>query len=97
MGNLNVPREQSSAIMQSLMGFAGYNLLFGAMIPGISNSAHIGGLFTGLVLGGVMGQSLSRDPKQKRGLRWLILAAAAVALAFAFTLVKTKVLAEYSQ
>ena len=97
MGNLSIPPEQTSAIMRSLLGFAGYNLLFGAAIPGISNSAHIGGLFTGLVLGGLMAPRLTRDPREKRGMRWLILAGATVALMLLFGFVKTRVLAAYAQ
>lgn len=97
MGNLPIPREQTSAMMRSLLGFAGYNLLFGAAVPGISNSAHIGGLFSGLVLGGLMAPTLTRDPKQSRGLRWLILVGATVALAVAFKFVRAKILADYSQ
>ena len=97
MGNLPIATEQKSAIMRSLLGFAGYNLLFGAAIPGISNSAHMGGLFTGLILGGVMAPSMSRDPRQSRGFRWLVLAGASALLALLFTFVKAKILAEYSQ
>ena len=97
MGNLPIAREQSSAIMRSLLGFAGYNLLFGAAIPGISNSAHMGGLFTGLVLGGVVAPSLTRDTRQSRGFRWLILVGATVALTLLFAFVKAKILADYAQ
>ncbi len=97
LGSLPIPREQTSAMLRSLMGFAGYNLLFGAAIPGISNSAHIGGLFTGLILGGVMAPTMHRDARQSRGVRWLILAGAAVALAVLFQLVKTRVLAGFPE
>ena len=97
MGNLNLPSDHTSSIMRSLLGFAGYNLLFGAAVPGISNSAHLGGLFTGLILGGAMSSSLTRDPRQSRGLRWLILAVATVALVVLFGIVRAKILAEYSQ
>jgi len=97
MGHLPVPREQSSAMMRSLMGFAGYNLLFGAAVPGISNSAHLGGLFTGLVLGGAMSSSLSRDARRPRGFRWFVLAAATIALAALFQVVKARVRAPYAE
>jgi rhomboid protease GluP len=97
MGNLPIPREQTSAIMRSLLGFAGYNLLFGAAIPGISNSAHMGGLFTGLILGGLMAPSLTRDPRRSRGLRWLILAGATVALVVLFKFAQARFVAEYAQ
>jgi rhomboid protease GluP len=93
MGNLPIPREQTSATMRSLLAFAGYNLLFGAAVPGISNSAHMGGLFTGLILGGLMAPRLTRDHRESQGLRWLIMGGAAVALLFLFQFVKARLLA----
>lgn len=50
-GRFNVPPEAIRATRRSLLSFAGYNLLFGAIVPGIDNMAHVGGLVTGLVLG----------------------------------------------
>lgn len=97
MGNLAIPREQTSSIMRSLLGFAGYNLLFGAAVPGISNSAHLGGLFTGLFLGGLMAPRLTRDPKQSRGSRWLILGVVAVVLFVLFRLAQARFLASIAQ
>ena len=97
MGNLAIPREQSSSIMRSLLAFAGYNLLFGAAVSGISNSAHLGGLFTGLVLGGSMASSFSRDQQQSRGFRWLILAGASVVLVILFQFAKQRIMAEMAQ
>jgi rhomboid protease GluP len=92
LGNLPIPREHTSAIMRSLLGFAGFNLLFGASISGISNSAHIGGLFTGLILGGLMAPQLTRNPRESQGMRWLILGGAATALVVMFQFVKAKIL-----
>ena len=92
LGQLPIPRERTNAMLQSLLGFAGYNLFFGAALPGISNSAHIGGLFTGLILGGLMAPLLTRDPRDSRGVRWLILAGAAAALVVVFQFLKTQAL-----
>ena len=50
-GKFSVPQEALRATRKSLISFAGYNLLFGAVIPGIDNSAHIGGLLSGLAMG----------------------------------------------
>lgn len=97
MGNLAIPREQSSSIMRSLLAFAGYNLLFGAAVSGISNSAHLGGLFTGLVLGGSMASSFSRDRQQSRGFRWLILTGASVVLVILFQFAKQRIMAEMAE
>ncbi len=92
LGQLPIPRERTNAMLQSLLGFAGFNLFFGAAMPGISNSAHIGGLFTGLILGGLMAPSLTSDPRKSKGMRWLILAGAAAALVFVFHFLKTQAL-----
>ena len=97
MGDLAIPREQTSSIMRSLLAFAGYNLLFGAAVPGISNSAHLGGLFTGLVLGGSMASSFGRDKQQSRGSRWLILAGASVVMVILFQFAKQRIMAEMTQ
>jgi membrane associated rhomboid family serine protease len=40
-----------AAYQRSLMTFVGINLVFGFLVPGIDNWAHIGGLATGLMLG----------------------------------------------
>jgi rhomboid protease GluP len=50
-GRFNVPPEAIRSTRRSLLSFAGYNLLFGAVVPGIDNMAHVGGLLMGLVLG----------------------------------------------
>lgn len=92
LGQLPIPRERTNAMLQSLLGFAGYNLFFGAAVAGISNSAHIGGLFTGLILGGIMAPRLTGNPRDSQGLRWLILAGAAAGLAMLFQIVKSKAL-----
>lgn len=51
LGRLPIPNEAINGTKKSLLSFAGYNLLFGAAIPGIDNSAHVGGLLAGLILG----------------------------------------------
>jgi rhomboid protease GluP len=54
LGKLPFPKEALRGISRSLVSFAGYNLLFG-FLPGIDNSAHVGGLLMGLILGAVLG------------------------------------------
>ena len=53
VGEFSLPRAAIKGTLMSLLFFAGFNLFFG-MLPGIDNSAHIGGLITGLVLGAVI-------------------------------------------
>jgi uncharacterized protein YacL len=53
-------------LMRSLLSFAGYNLFFGAVVPGIDNSAHIGGLVMGLVIGALLARQLNEVPERRR-------------------------------
>lgn len=51
MGEFSLPRAAIKGTLMSLLVFAGFNLFFGGMFPGVDNSAHIGGLISGLILG----------------------------------------------
>ncbi len=78
LGKLPVSRHALQSTLKSLLSFAGYNLLFGAIVPYISNSAHIGGFLTGLALGAVLAPSLT-SPSPKRQL-WSLAAIAVCGL-----------------
>ena len=54
LGEFSLPRIAIKGTLRSLLFFAGFNLLFGSMFPGIDNSCHIGGLVSGLALGAVI-------------------------------------------
>src|ERR1700693_1013616 len=54
LGEFSVPRSALSGTLRSLGAFVVYNLIFGAIIPGIDNTAHIGGLVTGLIVGALI-------------------------------------------
>lgn len=54
LGEFSVPRSALSGTLRSLGGFVVYNLIFGAIIPGIDNTAHVGGLITGLIVGALI-------------------------------------------
>jgi rhomboid protease GluP len=67
LGEFSVPRSALSGTLRSLMIFVGFNLIFGATMPGIDNACHIGGLITGLIVGALIavlapqsGQALRR-------------------------------------
>jgi rhomboid protease GluP len=54
LGEFSIPRSALSGTLRSLGAFVVYNLIFGAIIPGIDNTAHIGGLITGLIVGALI-------------------------------------------
>jgi len=68
LGNLPIARQAIQGTLRSLLVFAGYNLFFGVAVPGIDNSAHIGGLVAGLALGAVLAKHLTA-PAEVRD-RW---------------------------
>jgi len=50
-GRLSVPNERLNPLKIQVVKLAFYNLLIGAIVPGINNIAHLGGLIYGLLLG----------------------------------------------
>lgn len=54
LGEFSLPSIAIKGTLRSLLFFAGFNLIFGSMFPGIDNSCHIGGLVSGLALGAVI-------------------------------------------
>ena len=78
LGHLPIPKAAMQGTMRSLLTFVGYNLLFG-LTPGIDNSAHIGGLVAGLVMGGALSKHILVPPEIRRTwarLTWIAMAAA---------------------
>ena len=86
-GKLPIPKSALRPTLRSLISFAGYNLLFG-LVPGIDNSAHIGGLVTGLCLGAAFAKLTTLPMEARRSLRWLIFAVTAVVFAGSFFLIQ---------
>jgi rhomboid protease GluP len=65
--------------LKSLVLFAAYNLFFGAVVPAIDNSAHLGGLVCGLILGAALAPRLTAPPDEKAAWsRWVFIASALV-------------------
>jgi rhomboid protease GluP len=54
LGEFSLPRSALSGTLRSLGAFVVYNLIFGAVIPVIDNTAHIGGLVTGVIVGALI-------------------------------------------
>lgn len=77
-----VPRSIVMAQRGSLLAFAGYNLVFGAIHPAIDNAAHIGGLIAGAVLGKCLARPLDPEGRAQSGrLRPVVIVAAWLMLA----------------
>lgn len=88
LGHLPISKQAIQSTLKSLLMFAGYNLFFGATIPGIDNSAHMGGLLAGLALGAVLAKHLMGPPEVRDGWRRGVFVAAALVLFVAFIAVK---------
>jgi membrane associated rhomboid family serine protease/Flp pilus assembly protein TadD len=54
LGKFSLPTGAVKGTLSSVLTFAGYNLVFGMIGGHIDNSAHIGGLVTGLILGALI-------------------------------------------
>jgi rhomboid protease GluP len=54
LGEFSLPRAAISGTLRSVVMFAGYNLVFGAMMGRTDNAAHVGGLVSGLILGALI-------------------------------------------
>lgn len=54
------PKTAARSILQGMAVFVGYNVLYGLSHKGISNSGHLGGLASGLLLGALMARPVDR-------------------------------------
>jgi rhomboid protease GluP len=88
LGKLPIPKQAVQRTLRSLMMFAGYNLFFGAVGAGVDNSAHLGGLAVGLVLGAVLAKQLTQAEEVRKRWRTGVFVIAALALLIAFTWVR---------
>jgi len=73
-----LPRAVFQPLMKSTLTFAGYNLFYGMVHPGIDNAAHIGGVVTGTALGWLTAMSLDPSVRASQAGKKLRLAAAAL-------------------
>ncbi len=66
LGEFSMPKAALSGTLRSLVIFAGFNLFFGRLFSGTDNGAHVGGLVTGLLVGGLIALVA---PERGQGLR----------------------------
>jgi rhomboid protease GluP len=90
LGHLPVPKSAIRGTLKSLLTFAGYNLFFGAVVPGIDNSAHIGGLLMGLLIGALLSKHLTQPAEVRNQWRRYVFIAVILALLGAGAYVKKK-------
>jgi rhomboid protease GluP len=88
LGKLPVPPTALRGTLKSLLGFAAFNLFFGSVVPGIDNSAHIGGFLCGLAIGAAMAKHLMAPPAVRRSWRLAVFSVTAILLATAFLYLK---------
>lgn len=77
-----LPKSVWQPGLKSALSFAGYNLVIGTMLPGIDNSAHVGGFAGGLALGWIAALPLDRDIRRRFVPARLGLGLVALAVAF---------------
>ena len=90
LGKLRIPKEAVQQTLKSLLTFAGYNLFLGTVGAGIDNSAHIGGLVTGLLLGAALAKHLEAEREIRNQWRFYIFTAMALLLFAGTSYVKSK-------
>jgi membrane associated rhomboid family serine protease len=88
LGRLPFPKKAVAHTLKSLLLFAGYNLFFGAVGSRIDNSAHVGGLVAGLLLGAVLAKKLTEPEEDRKRWGLGVFVVAAVLLFVAFSYVK---------
>jgi len=59
-----VPGTVLKSLMKMGVSLVAYNLLFGFMLPGIDNAAHLGGVVSGFLLGLVMARPLNLNQRK---------------------------------
>jgi rhomboid protease GluP len=66
LGEFSLPKTVISQLLRSVLKFAGYNLVLGAMLGHVDNAAHVGGLVMGLLVGALIARVA---PKQDDAVR----------------------------
>lgn len=79
-----VPKQVKNSILQSVLFFVGFNVFYGFKPnSGIDNSAHLGGLFSGIIIGFVYYLSFRKPTIQKTALITALIAVGTIAVTVA--------------
>ena len=82
LGEFSLPRIAIQGTLRSLLFFIGFNVVFGAMIPGIDNACHGGGLVSGLILGALVARIAPQHDSSRRVGVLVVVALAVVVAGF---------------
>ena len=82
LGEFSIPKVAIQGTLRSLLFFIGFNVVFGAMIPGIDNACHGGGLVSGLILGALIARIAPQHDSPRRVGVLVVVALAVVLAAF---------------
>jgi rhomboid protease GluP len=80
LGEFSLPRVALRGTLRSLVFFVGFNVVFGSLVPGIDNAAHIGGLVSGLILGAAVAVLAPQQEHAPRRVAVFLLAAVVLAV-----------------
>jgi membrane associated rhomboid family serine protease/Tfp pilus assembly protein PilF len=75
LGEFPLPKSVTSSLLKSVLKFAGYNLVLGAMLGHTDNAAHVGGLVSGLVMGALISRVAPRREDVMRRIAVLLVGA----------------------
>jgi rhomboid protease GluP len=78
LGEFSLPSVAVKGTLRSVVMFAGYNLLFGAVSGRTDNAAHVGGLVTGLILGALVARVAPEHDNPLR--RFVVISVVALAV-----------------
>jgi rhomboid protease GluP len=78
LGEFTLPRPVIAGVMRSVIAFVGFNVVLGVISTGTDNACHIGGLLTGLLIGGLI--AVVAPDRSQIGRRLAILAVVAALL-----------------
>jgi membrane associated rhomboid family serine protease/cytochrome c-type biogenesis protein CcmH/NrfG len=84
---LRLPEPVMKSMMRNIAFFIVINLIIGASIPFIDNSAHVGGLLVGLILGEVFVRLAGAEADRESAL-WKVVAASVILMAAGFVAIR---------